>query len=93
MLAKRFFIAGSIGMFLSRIAHMFGQFSFSGGPPQGQEAAVEAQMKALTVSGMGMTFSLWGVMQCWGVFFGVLAVFAGAQNLLLLLGPVSRDPA
>jgi hypothetical protein len=30
-------------------------------------------MRATTSTMMGMTCSLWGVMQCWGVYFGALS--------------------
>jgi hypothetical protein len=75
-----FFIAGSIGLIAGGILHMWGQFG--GGPPGLARAAVEAAMRATTSTLMGMTYSLWGVMQCWGVYFGALAMFAGVQNLV-----------
>lgn len=78
--ARRCFIAGSIGLLLSGLAHFYGQFG--GGEPGPARAFVEAGMRATRGGGLGMEFSLMDVMQCWGVFFGVLAILAGVQNLI-----------
>ncbi len=87
--AKHFFIAGSIGLTLGGVLHMWGQFS--GGAPDFGRAAVQAAMRAYTVTGMGMRHSLMDVMQCWGIYFGVLAAFAGVQNLLVI-GAIGERP-
>ncbi len=80
--ARIFFIAGSAGLALGGLLHLWGQFGRD--EPPFARAAIEAAMKAYKVEAMGMTHSLMDVMQCWGALFGVLAMFAGAQNLLAL---------
>jgi hypothetical protein len=81
--ARGFFTAGSAGLALGGLLHLWGQFG--GDDPPLARAAIEAAMRAYTIDAMGMTYSLMDVMQCWGVLFGVLAMFAGVQNLIFLM--------
>ena len=78
--ARGFFIVGSAGLALGGVLHLWGQFA--GDEPPLARAAIEAAMKAYKTEAMGMKHSLMDVMQCWGVYFGVLAVFGGVQNLI-----------
>jgi hypothetical protein len=78
--ARDFFIAGSAGLALGGVLQLWGQFA--GDEPPLARAAIEAAMKAYKIEAMGMKHSLMDVMQCWGVYFGVLAVFGGVQNLI-----------
>lgn len=88
--AKIFYLIGSILLILVGVGHFFGQFE-----PKGldiQRSLVEQAMKEYSFSGFGFQYSMIDVMQCWGVFFGVLMLVFGALNLLILsesLLPVS----
>ena len=80
--SRPLFAIGSAGLALGGVLHLFGQF---GGPqPSLGRAAVEAGMRATTITALGMTMSLMDVMQAWGLSFGALAIFCGLQNLLVL---------
>jgi hypothetical protein len=80
--ARILFTLGSVGLALGGLLHMWGQFG--GENPPLARAAIEAAMRAYKIEAMGMTHSLMDVMQCWGVFFGVLAIFGGVQNLIVV---------
>jgi hypothetical protein len=80
--ARIAFIAGSAGLALGGVLHLFGQFG-GGEHPLGR-VAVETAMRAYKFEIMGMTFSLMDAMQSWGVCFGSLAIFGGVQNLVAL---------
>jgi hypothetical protein len=80
--ARILFIAGSAGLALGGVLHLFGQFG--GGDHPLPRVAVEAAMRAYTFRMLGMTFSLMDVMQSWGICFGSLAIFGGVQNLVSL---------
>jgi len=79
ILARRFFMAGSVVLMLSGIGHTLGQFVST---PDPRFAAPFAVMKAADGQMMGMTFSIWGVYQCLGACYAALAFFMGLQNLL-----------
>ena len=95
--ARGFFIAGSAGLALGGLLHMWGQLG--GGAPPLTRAAIEAAMRGYKIEEMGLTHSLMDVMQCWGVYFGVLATFGGVQNLIAVsllprstgLGPLAAS--
>ena len=71
--ARAFFIAGSAGLALGGVLHLWGQFG--GDDPPLARAMIESAMRAYKAEAMGMTYSLMDVTQCWGVYFGVLAIF------------------
>ena len=73
------FTAGSVILMLSGVAHFFGQF---GGGSNLQREAIYVLMKDNKGHSLGLTYTLWGVMQAWGIGFGVLLFFLGLQNLL-----------
>src|SRR5438046_5469100 len=80
--ARICFIFGSAGLALVGLLHMQGQFG-SGDPPFAR-GAIEAAMRAYTIQAMGMSFSLMDLMQSWGIGFGVLLIYGGVQNLVVL---------
>ena len=89
--AHAFFMAGSAGLVLAGLLHMLGQLK-GGAPADPQLQAVEASMRSYLFSGLGMQFTVMDVMQCWGIYFGLLAIFAGAQGLLVA-GTAAARPA
>ena len=80
MRGKGFFMVGSAGLALGGLLHLSSQLGHGDIPLT--RAAVEAAMRAYKIEMMGMTFSLKDVMDAWGISFGVLAIFGGAQNLV-----------
>jgi hypothetical protein len=80
--AKIFYLVGSSSMIFMGAAHFYGQFGakeFSV-----QRSLIEEAMRQYNLSGLGFEYSLFDVMQCWGVFFGILMILFGSQNILIL---------
>ncbi len=78
---KRLFIAGSIGWMLVGIAHLVGQFA-----PQGPDPKFDSLAAGLRdyVFDTWPRFTLLDAFMSWGLLFGTLSLFAGAQNLMLV---------
>jgi hypothetical protein len=74
-------MAASILLGSCGIAHWIGQFS---APPSPAEAAIYTQMRDVRQVAMGREFSLYDVMQVWGVYFGLCVLMLGIQSLLTL---------
>lgn len=80
--AKLFYGIGSGLMILMGIGHFYGQFG-----PKGldiRRSLIEEAMHGYSIHGFGFEYSMMDVMQCWGIFFGVLMAVVGFQNALIL---------
>ena len=80
--AKIFYLVGSSSTILMGAAHFYGQF----GPKEFsvQRTLIEEAMRQYNLNGLGFEYSLFDVMQCWGIFFGMMMILFGGQNLLIL---------
>ncbi len=86
--ARICYYAASVLLMVMGGAHFFGQFG-----PKGidiQRSLIEEAMKQYKLHGLGFEYSLYDVMQCWGVFFGILMILLGLQNWLIVK---ENDPA
>jgi hypothetical protein len=80
--AKTFYSIGSVLLILMGTGHFYGQFG-----PRGmdiQRSLIEQAMKEYPIRDFGFQYNLMDVMQCWGVFFGVLMILLGIQNVLIV---------
>lgn len=87
---KIFYASGSIILMAMGLGHFFGQFGPK--PLDIQRAMIEEAMRSHRLQDLGFQYSMMDVMQCWGVFFGVLTIIFGTLNVLILfesLPPVS----
>ena len=80
--AKLFYGIGSGLMILMGIGHFYGQFGTKG--MDIHRSLIEEAMRGYTIKGFGFEYSMMDVMQCWGIFFGLLMMFVGVQNMLIL---------
>jgi hypothetical protein len=85
--AKVLYALGSSVLIFMGIAHFYGQF----GPKEFniQRSLIEEAMRQYTMHGLGFEYTLMDVMQCRGIFFGVLMIMVGSQNLWVLRESIS----
>ncbi len=77
--AKILFVVASVLVILGGIAHFVGQF---GGKEQGRIQVIE-EMKNYKIPPQTGKFSLWDVMQAFGVGLGASIIWYGILNLVL----------
>lgn len=86
--AKILFVVASVLVILGGVAHFVGQF---GGKEEGRIAVIE-EMKNYKIPPETGRFSLWDVMQAFGVGLGASIIWYGVLNLVLA-GYLAETPA
>jgi hypothetical protein len=89
MALKRWYLAGSIALLFTGAAHLYGEFGT--GPGDAAYQGIETIMRSYTVD-RASGFTLYEVMEGWGLYFGLLCLILGSVNLgvLRIAGPEGR---
>jgi hypothetical protein len=82
MAVRRWYLAGAVAWLLTGVAHLYGEFGGGGGGDPNYQAVTKMMRGYLMDPGTG--FNLYEVLECWGLYFGLLCLFIGAMNVAVL---------